>query len=394
MEPIFDLSSYRYSLPPELIAQEAVHPHHNARLLVGNRWSGEIAFEWTFFDLSKIIEPDRVLFFNNSRVLPARIPLKNHKITKSDGTHGSISEGEILFCQKCPDGTFEALVRPGKKFQIGIKIHFDTWYLEIAAVSESGRILKAHDITIEKLMETYGELPLPPYITYSKEKERDYQTSFAKIDGSVAAPTASLHFTRELMDAIENPKEYITLHVGLGTFKGIDTSDIRDYHIHAETIEIPLDLFSRIYAYKTTNKKLIAVGTTVCRTLESLPSLWKSLDQEMKEIFDSNIIAYWNTLTEDLAPTNWIEHITYHSQTGSLTFSTSIYITSGYIFRIVDELITNFHLPESSLLVLISAFMGKENVDAIYNHAIQERYRFFSFGDGMYIRSENWGLRI
>ncbi len=238
-------------------------------------------------------------------------------------------------------------------------------------------------------METYGELPLPPYITYSKEKERDYQTSFAKTDGSVAAPTASLHFTRELMDAIENPKEYITLHVGLGTFKGIDTSDIRDYHIHAETIEIPLDLFSRIYAYKTTDKKLIAVGTTVCRTLESLPSLWQSLDQEMKEIFDSNIIAYWNTLTEDLAPTNWIEHITYDSQTGSLTFSTSIYITPGYTFRIVDELITNFHLPESSLLVLVSAFMGKENVDAFYTHAIQERYRFFSFGDGIYIRSEN-----
>ena len=235
-------------------------------------------------------------------------------------------------------------------------------------------------------MEKYGELPLPPYIAYSKEKEDDYQTRFAKIDGSVAAPTASLHFTDELMQAIRNPKEYITLHVGLGTFKGIDTEDIREYQIHRETIEIEIGIFRKIAQYKNTGKKLIAVGTTVCRTLESLPSLWRSIDEELKELLDQDTRAYWDNNTQDLGDHNWIKNISYDSRAESLTFSTSIYITPWYLFRIIDELITNFHLPESSLLVLVSAFMGKEHVDALYAHAIQEKYRFFSFGDGMYIK--------
>lgn len=181
------------------------------------------------------------------------------------------------------------------------------------------------------------------------------------------------------MQTIENPKEYITLHVGLGTFKGIDVEDIRDYHIHAEAIEVPLDLFSRIYTYKGAGKDLVAVGTTVCRTLESLPSLWQLLQQDLRDTIDHDTRAYWDTLTKNLPHTNWIEHISYDAQKRLLTFSTSIYIIPGYTFRVVDELITNFHLPESSLLVLVSAFMGKENVDALYAHAIREKYRFFSF---------------
>ncbi len=237
-------------------------------------------------------------------------------------------------------------------------------------------------------MEKYGELPLPPYIEYRKEKEKDYQTTFAKNNGSVAAPTASLHFTEELLGRIKNPKEYVTLHVGLGTFKGIDVADIRDYHIHRETIEIELSLFERITAYKKNGQKTVAVGTTVCRTLESLPSLWGVLDETVKKSLNDETQNYWNMLTQNMNNMNWIHTIMVNHELWTLNFETAIYITPGYEFWIVDELITNFHLPESSLLVLVSAFMGKENVDALYQHAIREKYRFFSFWDGMYIRGK------
>lgn len=158
-------------------------------------------------------------------------------------------------------------------------------------------------------MQQYGELPLPPYIEYTKEKENDYQTSFAEKNGSVAAPTASLHFTQELLEKINIPKEYVTLHVGLGTFKGIDVQDIREYHIHRETIEIELTLFEKIASHKTQEKKLIAVGTTVCRTLESLPSLWKSLNPEIKEVFDTETTKYWNAISSSITSNNWIDSI-------------------------------------------------------------------------------------
>lgn len=158
-------------------------------------------------------------------------------------------------------------------------------------------------------MEKYGELPLPPYIEYTKEKEKDYQTSFADKNGSVAAPTASLHFTQELLEKIHIPKEYVTLHVGLGTFKGIDVEDIREYQIHQETIEIELVLFEKIASYKKQGRKLIAVGTTVCRTLESLPSLWQSLDLEAKEIFDTETTQYWDTLSSSIPSNHWIDSI-------------------------------------------------------------------------------------
>ncbi|MDD2694198.1 MAG: S-adenosylmethionine:tRNA ribosyltransferase-isomerase [Candidatus Gracilibacteria bacterium] len=385
---LFDLKSYHYELPSELIAQEATHPHHDARLIVVDKKSGNIEHEGIFLDLAKILENDRVLFFNNSRVLPARIPLNNREILRPDGTSGTITDGEILFCQKLPGDTFEALVRPGAKFRIGTRILFPEGEIEVVAVSESGRILRAHGVSIEYLMEKYGELPLPPYIEYTKEKEKDYQTSFADKNGSVAAPTASLHFTQELLEKIHIPKEYVTLHVGLGTFKGIDVEDIREYQIHQETIEIELVLFEKIASYKKQGRKLIAVGTTVCRTLESLPSLWQSLDLEAKEIFDTETTQYWDTLSSSIPSNHWIDSIILNLESGILNFSTSIYITPGYQFQVVDELITNFHLPESSLLVLVSAFAGKENREKLYRHAIHEKYRFFSFGDGIYIRGK------
>ncbi len=248
------------------------------------------------------------------------------------------------------------------------------------------------------LLAAHGALPLPPYIEYSSEKEADYQTSFAEKDGSVAAPTASLHFTSELMDKIKNQKEYLTLHVGLGTFKGIDTTDIRAYAIHSEAIEIPLDIFATITTLRQEKKRIVAVGTTACRTLESLPSLWRALDLDIQNSIDANIRDYWNTLIEDLEENDWIDDIilnntnTPYSDSGiscdlsEISFSTSIYITPGYRFHIVDDLITNFHIPESSLLVLVSAFLGYEATMDIYERAIAGKYRFYSFGDGMYIR--------
>lgn len=383
----YSLSSYTYELPTELIAQEAIHPHHNARLMVYNKDSSSVEFEWKFIDLAEILDDDRVLFFNNSRVLPARIPLKGVKIEKSDGTTGVIQDGEILFCQKLPDGTFEALVRPGAKFRIWTRILFDEGYIEVIAMSDTGRILEAHGVSIDTLMEHYGELPLPPYIEYTKEKEKDYQTAFAKNNGSVAAPTASLHFTRELLDAIKIPKEYITLHVWLGTFKWIDVEDIREYHIHEETIELPLGIFDTIATHKFSWKKLIAVGTTACRTLESLPSLWKILDSTTTEKLHTETTKYWESVSQNLESRNWIHNIILNPESRILNFSTSIYITPGYEFQIVDELITNFHLPESSLLVLVSAFIGRDETLALYEKAVEERYRFFSFGDGMYLRN-------
>lgn len=203
-------------------------------------------------------------------------------------------------------------------------------------------------------MDDFGELPLPPYIHYSREKEKDYQNVFASKNGSVAAPTASLHFTQELLDKISNEKFFVTLHIGLGTFKMIDTDDIRNYAIHSETAEIPNDIFAKIFALKNTKQKIIAVGTTACRTLESLPSLWKHFDENFKKQFDENVRKFWNEISEN-ADEKWISRINLCEK--SVHFSTQAYIMPGYNFGIIDELITNFHLPESSLLVLVSALI-------------------------------------
>ncbi len=235
-------------------------------------------------------------------------------------------------------------------------------------------------------MEQYGTLPLPPYIEYKKEKEKDYQTSFAKTDGSVAAPTASLHFTRELLEKIQNPIEYLTLHVWLGTFKWIQTPDIRDYNIHAEQVEISLDIFEKIYKIREHNQKIVAVGTTATRTLESLPYLWKKINRDIRKNIDAKTCKYWDSLIETIQSKDWINSIVVDFELWILSFKTSIYITPGYEFLIIDDLITNFHLSESSLLVLVSAFLGHKHTKNIYTHAIDHWYRFYSFWDGMYIR--------
>ena len=382
------LSDYHYTLPADLIAQEAIHPHHDARMMVIDRNSGELQVETTFWNIDQHLGDDRVIFFNDSRVVRSRVVLSDIPYTKWDGTSWVLTEGEIFYLSTTSDNEFEALVRPGNRFKIGTVFTIGIYKIEVMDMTESGRTLRIEWWEITSFLATYGALPLPPYIEYSAEKEADYQTSFARTDGSVAAPTASLHFTTELMERIKTPKEYLTLHVGLGTFKGIATPDIRDYDIHREKIEIELDIFARIANIKTQNKRIVAVGTTVCRTLESLPYLWLSIDQDRSNILDANTRNYWNHLTETLEKQDWIHDIAFDSSLWVLSFETSIYITPGYIFRIIDDLVTNFHLGESSLLVLVSAFIGYDATMRLYEHAIENRYRFYSFGDGMYIRGK------
>lgn len=382
----FSLNEYGYHLPEVLIAQDAVSPAHNAKLMVINRNEGSIDFEWSFIDLSDLLWSDDILFFNNSRVVRSRIRIQKKRYRTKLGHHGIIEDGEIFYLASGEGNTFEALVRPGNKMKIGTMIEFEKFQLTIEDQTESGRKIKIEWGSIFELMEQYGELPLPPYIEYKKEKEKDYQTTFAKKDGSVAAPTASLHFTQELLDQIVSKKEYITLHVGIGTFKGIDTHDIREYQIHGETIEIQKNLFEKIAQYKNEWKNLIAVGTTVCRTLESMSYLWNEINESTRWTFSEPCQQFWNT-TPIKKDTRFISQL--QETQDSFFATTEIYIYPGYHFTVIDSLITNFHLPKSSLLVLVSSLIGYWTTMKIYQYAIEKWYRFFSFWDGMYIRKSH-----
>lgn len=387
---MFHTQDYSYILPPERIASTAIQPQHNAKLMIVEKDSWVIMGESTFWDLDSFLEWDRVLFFNNSRVMRARVPLVNREYHKESGEKGIIQKGEIFYLKKDGDNEFEALIRPWNKFKVGNVFQIGKYTLKIVGTTQAGRRIhissqenETWDI-IANFLEEHGQLPLPPYIEYSPEKEKDYQTSFSKKEWSVAAPTASLHFTEELLQKIKNPKKYLTLHVGLGTFKWIDTDDIRDYTIHEEDIEIEKNLMEEIATLKINNKKIVAVGTTACRTLESLPSLWKQLTQEVKDTYRKEVYNWWEHQTEKIWKNEWIQNIRYTDN--EILFSTCIYITPGYQFAVVDELITNFHLPESSLLVLVSALVWHDQIMKVYHEAIQKEYRFYSFGDGMYIR--------
>lgn len=383
---MFALSDYDYSLPDQLIAQDAAHPQHSARMMVIDRETGKITAETIFWDLDTQLGKDRVLFFNNSRVVRSRISLHQARyITTNNDVH-ILKEGEIFFLAYESPWRFEALVRPGNKLKVGVRLNIGRFELHIDQMTDTGRIISVIWGSIEDLLKEHGQLPLPPYIKYSAQKETDYQTAFAKEGGSVAAPTASLHFTEELLDKIKNQKEYLTLHVWLGTFKGIQTDDIRDYNIHHEAIHIPIHTFASIARIKMEWKKIVAVGTTACRTLESLPSLWLQISIDIKKSIDANTRKYWDELTFSLKDMNWIHNLLIHTASWGIRFKTGIYITPGYSFLIVDDLITNFHIPRSSLLVLVSAFLWWSATKAIYDHAIASRYRFYSFGDGMYIR--------
>ncbi len=382
---MFSITDYTYSLPSSLIAQESIHPSHDARMMIIDRDSGKISHETIFWNLDLYLGTDRVLFFNDSRVIRSRVILKNIPYITSNKSEWIIN-GEIFYLWSISETSFNALIRPGNKFKIGTIFEIGEYKIEVTEMTETGRILKLNNWTTLSFLEKYGALPLPPYIRYTPEKEIDYQTVFAKNDWSVAAPTASLHFTQELLEKIQCPKEYLTLHIWLWTFQWIKTSDIRDYNIHSEKIELSFDIFEKIAEIKYNNKKIVAVGTTATRTLESLPYLWKKMIATDTTVFNAKTRKYWNTITSDIKNNEWIDNISIIWNNTSIHFDTSIYITPWFNFLIINDLITNFHLSESSLLVLVSAFIGNDKTKSIYKDAIKKWYRFYSFGDGMYIR--------
>jgi len=333
------LSNYDYDLPAGLIAQQPASPRDKAKLMVLNKATGEISHK-RFFDLPDILKAGDVLVFNDSKVIPAR--LSGHK-----ATGGKI---EIFLLKKVKDGIWQCLI--GGKVQAGQEIFLTKKTVAQAirkTADPTGRIWLVKFNAADKKLFYLGETPLPPYIK-RKSKLSDYQTVYARALGSVAAPTAGLHFTKALLKKLKSKgvkTEFVTLHVGLGTFLPVETDNILKHKMHSESAEISPATAKRLNRYKESGQRIIAVGTTAARTLESCAD--KS------------------------------------GKVKAQTINTNIFIYPGYEFRCIDGLITNFHLPKSTLLMLVSALAGKSNIDLSYREAIRKKYRFYSFGDGMLI---------
>lgn len=337
-------SDFYFDLPKELIAQDPLEDRSSSRLLVLDRKTG--AREHRIFrDIVEYLNPGDCLVINNTKVIPARL------YGAKEGTQAKI---EILLLKRREGDVWETLVKPGKKAKPGTKISFGDGLLMgevLDVVDEGNRLIKfTYDGIFEEILDQLGQMPLPPYITHQLKDKNRYQTVYAKHDGSAAAPTAGLHFTPELLRQIEEKGAkiaHVTLHVGLGTFRPVKVEDVTQHHMHSEYFFIEEDQAKLINDTKAAGGRVIAVGTTSCRTLESAVGE----DGKLK------------------ATSGW----------------TDIFIYPGYQFKVIDALITNFHLPESTLLMLVSALAGKENIMNAYEEAVKERYRFFSFGDAMFI---------
>lgn len=337
-------SDYKFDLPQELIAQDPLSDRAASRLLVLDRESGKTQ-DRIFRDIIDYLSPGETLVLNNTRVIPARL-----LGTKPD-TGAAV---EILLLKRRENDIWETLVRPGKKLRPGAQVTFGDGSLTatvLEVVEEGNRLVQFHyEGIFEEVLDRLGEMPLPPYITHKLENPSMYQTVYAKYDGSAAAPTAGLHFTEELLQQIQEKGihlAYVTLHVGLGTFRPVKVDDVTQHHMHTEWYQVTqetADLINRTHAQ---DKRVICVGTTSCRTIESAAD-------------ETGLV---------------------HAGSGN----TSIFIYPGYRFKAMDALITNFHLPESTLMMLVSAFAGRESILSAYREAIDKRYRFFSFGDAMYI---------
>ena len=359
MNQDFLLSSYNYKLPQSLISQTAAVPRDSARLLVVD--SRFDSTHGTFRDLVDWLKPGDLLVLNNTRVIPAR--LYGRKTTGS--------QVEILLIEERIDNCWLALVKPGKRFTMGAKISFDlvsdrmppdNWQLQATVVGKDqetgGRILQFElppSKSIWQYLEYYGQLPLPPYITNSDSPSERYQTVYAEQPGAIAAPTAGLHFTPELLTKLQQQgieQTYITLHVGIGTFRPVETEEITNHAMHQEWIDVSPETVAKILATKARGGRVIAVGTTATRALEGAAQKAKS----------DTIAAFRG--------------------------KTDLFIYPGYQWRVVDGLITNFHLPGSSLLMLISAMIGRKRLLSLYEEAIALNYRFYSFGDAMLILPE------
>lgn len=336
-------SDFNYDLPQELIAQTPLDRRDGSRLMTLDKTTGEIGHHH-FYDLPQFLRPGDCLVLNNSRVLPAR--LIGHR-----PTGGAV---EILLLVDKGGDVWECLVRPGKKLREGARVTFGDGQLqaEVQEVLPDGNRLVHFEykgIFLE-VLEELGRMPLPPYIKAELKDQERYQTVYSKVVGSAAAPTAGLHFTPELLERIENMGVklcYVTLHVGLGTFRPVKEDEITEHEMHSEYCVIPRETADIINETKKNGGRVICVGTTSCRTLES----WAAED---------------GTMT---ATGGW----------------TNIFIYPGYRFKVMDALVTNFHLPESTLIMLVSALAGREHVLNAYNEAVREKYRFFSFGDAMFI---------
>ncbi len=337
-------SDYDFDLPKELIAQDPLEDRAASRLLVLNKKTGEMTHK-VFRDIIDYLNPGDCLVLNNTKVIPARL-----LGTKKD-TGAAV---EILLLKRKKDDIWETLVRPGKKLRKGAEVEFGGGLLraEILDVVEDGdRLVQFHyDGIFEEVLDRLGEMPLPPYITHKLQDKNMYQTVYAKYEGSAAAPTAGLHFTKELLQEISDKGidiAYVTLHVGLGTFRPVKVDNVKNHVMHTEWYRVTKEAADKINKAHDNGKRVICVGTTSCRTVESAAD----------------------------------ENGRMHETEGN----TSIFIYPGYKFKVLDCLITNFHLPESTLIMLVSALAGRDNILNAYQKAVEMKYRFFSFGDAMFI---------
>nr|WP_296459466.1 tRNA preQ1(34) S-adenosylmethionine ribosyltransferase-isomerase QueA [uncultured Acetatifactor sp.] len=337
-------SDYSFELPRELIAQDPLEERSSSRLLVLDKRTGAVSHH-VFREIGDFLRPGDCLVLNDTRVIPARL------LGEREGTGAHV---ELLLLKRKSGDVWETLVRPGKKCRPGTRLTFGDGMLKaeiLDTVEEGNRLVRFdYEGIFEEVLDRLGEMPLPPYITHKLQDRNRYQTVYARHEGSAAAPTAGLHFTKELLDRLEGKGigiAYVTLHVGLGTFRPVKEENVLEHHMHTEHYEVSREAADTINRTKAQGGRIVCVGTTSCRTLESAAD-------------ESGLV-----------------------QPGS--GDTDIFIYPGYRFRVLDALITNFHLPESTLIMLVSALAGREHVLAAYEEAVRERYRFFSFGDAMLI---------
>lgn len=338
-------ADFDYDLPQELIAQDPLEQRDSSRLLILDKETGERTHK-IFHDIIDYLHEGDCLVINNTKVIPARL------IGEREGTGGKV---EVLLLKRRSDNVWETLVKPGKKARPGMRLSFGGGLLHAEVqevVDEGNRLIRfEYEGIFEEILDQLGQMPLPPYITHQLKDKNRYQTVYAKYEGSAAAPTAGLHFTEELLEQIQAKGVKIarvTLHVGLGTFRPVKVEDVTEHHMHTEFYHVSEEAADIINETKKQGGRVICVGTTSCRTIESATD-------------DQGIV---------------------HATEGD----TDIFIYPGYQFKVLDCLITNFHLPESTLLMLVSALAGKENIMAAYREAVEMRYRFFSFGDAMFIK--------
>ena len=343
-QDVLKKSDFYFELPKELIAQDPLEDRSASRLLHLDKLTGSVDHH-VFKEVPEFLKPGDCLVLNNTKVIPARL------LGEREGTGGHV---EVLLLARKDKDVWETLVKPGKKCKPGAKLTFGDGILKaevLETVEEGNRLVRfTYDGIWEEVLDRLGEMPLPPYITHKLRDKNRYQTVYAKYEGSAAAPTAGLHFTKELLEEIQKKGVsvvYVTLHVGLGTFRPVKEENVLEHHMHSEWYQVSEEAARCINETKAAGGRVICVGTTSCRTVESASG-------------DDGIV-----------------------RAGS--GDKQIFIYPGYRFKVLDGLITNFHLPESTLVMLVSALAGREHVLAAYEEAIRERYRFFSFGDAMII---------